>query len=52
MGAWYLDALHEHMGDPAPFYYCLWFVLNPENDGTTIWVDLWKSGAWASERVF
>ena len=44
------------MGDPAPFDYCLWVSLNPENDGTAIWVerkfDVPKSGAWASERVF
>jgi len=44
------------VGDPAPFDYCLWLSLNPENDGTAIWVerkfDMPKSGAWASERVF
>jgi hypothetical protein len=41
---------------PAPFDYCLWLSLNPENDGTAIWVerkfDMPDSGAWASENVF
>lgn len=44
------------MGNPAPFDYCLWLSLNPENDGTAIWVekkfDMPGSGAWVSERVF
>jgi hypothetical protein len=52
----FLAALRAHVGNPAPFDYCLWLSLNPENDGTAIWVerkfDVPNSGAWASERVF
>jgi hypothetical protein len=52
----FLAALRAHVGDPAPFDYCLWLSLNPENDGTAIWVerkfDMPNSGAWVSERVF
>jgi hypothetical protein len=44
------------VGNPAPFDYCLWLSLNPENDGTAIWVerkfDMPNSGAWVSERAF
>ena len=44
------------MGNPIPFDYCLWLSLNPENDGTAIWVekkfDMPNAGAWVSERVF
>jgi hypothetical protein len=44
------------VGNPAPFDYCLWLSLNPENDGTAIWVerkfDVPNSGAWVSERVY
>jgi len=44
------------VGNPAPFDYCLWLSLNPENDGTAIWIekkfDMPKSGSWASEHVF
>ena len=51
-----LAAVRTHVGKPAPFDYCLWLSLNPENDGTAIWVerkfDMPKSGAWVSERVF
>ncbi|KAI0246513.1 hypothetical protein BJV78DRAFT_1286317 [Lactifluus subvellereus] len=51
-----LAAARTHVGDPAPFDYCLWLSLNPENDGTAIWVerkfDMPNSGAWVSERVF
>jgi len=52
----FLVALRAHVGNPAPFDYCLWLSLNPENDGTAIWVerkfDVPNSGAWTSERVF
>ncbi|KAH9987627.1 hypothetical protein BJV74DRAFT_494229 [Russula compacta] len=52
----FLAALRTHVGNPAPFDYCLWLSLNPENDGTAIWVerkfDMPNSGAWVSERVF
>lgn len=52
----FLAALHAHIGNPAPFDYCLWLSLNPENDGTAIWVerkfDMPDSGTWASEHVF
>ena len=52
----FLAAFRAHVGNPAPFDYCLWLSLNPENDGTAIWVerkfDMPDSGAWASERVF
>jgi hypothetical protein len=52
----FLAALRAHVGNPAPFDYCLWLSLNPENDGTAIWVerkfDVPNSGAWVSERVF
>jgi nuclear mRNA export protein SAC3 len=52
----FLSAVRTRVGDPAPFDYCLWLSLNPENDGTAIWVerkfDMPKSGAWAFERVF
>ena len=52
----FLGAFRTHVGNPAPFDYCLWLSLNPENDGTAIWVekkfDMPNSGAWISERVF
>lgn len=52
----FLAALRAHVGNPAPFDYCLWLSLNPENDGTAIWVekkfDMPNGGAWVSERVF
>ncbi|KAH9023008.1 SAC3/GANP/Nin1/mts3/eIF-3 p25 family-domain-containing protein [Lactarius hengduanensis] len=52
----FLAALRAHVGNPAPFDYCLWLSLNPENDGTAIWLerkfDMPDSGAWASEHVF
>jgi hypothetical protein len=44
------------VGNPVPFDYCLWLSLNPDNDGTAIWVerkfDMPNAGAWVSERVF
>ncbi|KAI0294123.1 SAC3/GANP/Nin1/mts3/eIF-3 p25 family-domain-containing protein [Multifurca ochricompacta] len=52
----FLAALRAHVGNPVPFDYSLWLSLNPENDGTAIWVekkfDVPNSGAWVSERVF
>ncbi|KAH9986845.1 SAC3/GANP/Nin1/mts3/eIF-3 p25 family-domain-containing protein [Russula vinacea] len=52
----FLATLRAHVGNPAPFDYCLWLSLNPENDGTAIWVerkfDMPNDGAWVSERVF
>ncbi|KAF8257416.1 hypothetical protein EI94DRAFT_1758502, partial [Lactarius quietus] len=52
----FLATLRAHVGNPAPFDYCLWLSLNPENDGTAIWVerkfDMPDSGSWASENVF
>lgn len=52
----FLAAVHTRVGNPAPFDYCLWLSLNPENDGTAIWVerkfDMPNAGAWVSERVF
>ncbi|KAI9438957.1 SAC3/GANP/Nin1/mts3/eIF-3 p25 family-domain-containing protein [Lactarius indigo] len=52
----FLATLRAHVGNPAPFDYCLWLSLNPENDGTAIWLerkfDMPDSGAWASEHVF
>lgn len=52
----FLTAVHTRVGNPAPFDYCLWLSLNPENDGTAIWVerkfDMPNAGAWVSERVF
>ncbi|KAH9172536.1 SAC3/GANP/Nin1/mts3/eIF-3 p25 family-domain-containing protein [Lactarius sanguifluus] len=35
----FLAALRAHVGNPAPFDYCLWLSLNPENDGTAIWLE-------------
>ncbi|KAI9510104.1 SAC3/GANP/Nin1/mts3/eIF-3 p25 family-domain-containing protein [Russula earlei] len=52
----FLAAFRAHVGSPTPFDYCLWLSLNPDNDGTAIWVerkfDVPRSGAWVSERVF
>ena len=52
----FLATLRAHVGNPAPFDYCLWLSLNPENDGTAIWIerkfDMPNAGAWVSERVF
>ncbi|KAI0260588.1 SAC3/GANP/Nin1/mts3/eIF-3 p25 family-domain-containing protein [Gloeopeniophorella convolvens] len=52
----FLAALRAHIGNPAPFDYSVWLSLNPDNDGTAIWVekkfDVPGSGAWASEHVF
>ncbi|KAF8489184.1 hypothetical protein F5888DRAFT_1796223 [Russula emetica] len=52
----FLAAVHTRVGNPAPFDYCLWLSLNPENDGTAIWVerkfDMPNAGAWVSEQVF
>ena len=51
-----LAAVHTRVGNPVPFDFCLWLSLNPENDGTAIWVekkfDMPGAGAWVSERVF
>jgi hypothetical protein len=52
----FLAAVRTRVGNPVPFDYCLWLSLNPENDGTAIWVekkfDMPNAGAWVSERVF
>jgi len=52
----FLAAFRTHVGNLAPFDYCLWLSLNPENDRTAIWVerkfDVPNSGVWASDRVF
>jgi nuclear mRNA export protein SAC3 len=48
--------VHGALGGAYPFDWRLWLSMNPENDGTAIWVerkfDVPSSGRWASKRVF
>ncbi|TFY70589.1 hypothetical protein EVG20_g2429 [Dentipellis fragilis] len=55
----FLESIRARISSAAglyPFDYRIWVSMNPDNDGTAIWVerkfDVPASGQWANERIF